>query len=170
MRTYFALGDRVLCVEVSPGAEPGRLRVEVDGRAREVEVLRFEAGCLLARLDGRRFRAFVAREGDVRWVKIPGRPAFRLRVARTPQAARARKGGDDRLAASMHSQVVSVEVREGQRVRKGDVLVVLEAMKMETRLLAPHDGRVVKVSCAPGDVVEPGVALVELESAEETDS
>ena len=47
-------------------------------------------------------------------------------------------------------------------VRRGDVLVMLEAMKMELPLRAPHDGVVRAVRCAPGDLVQPGAPLVEL--------
>jgi biotin carboxyl carrier protein len=47
-------------------------------------------------------------------------------------------------------------------VARGDTLVVLEAMKMEIRVTAPHEGRVSRLLCAPGDVVERGQPLVEL--------
>jgi len=58
---------------------------------------------------------------------------------------------------------VKVNAAPGQEVRKGDELVVVEAMKMENAVRAPRDGRVLRVSARPGDMVAPGTALVELE-------
>ena len=65
----------------------------------------------------------------------------------------------------MDGLVTSVLAREGDQVRAGTPLVVLEAMKMEIRLVAPFAGRVKRVTCAPGDVVERGRVLVELEAS-----
>jgi propionyl-CoA carboxylase alpha chain len=54
---------------------------------------------------------------------------------------------------------------EGAMVVKGDTLVLLEAMKMELRVAAPSAGRIVKVNCQAGQVVERGQVLVELADA-----
>jgi acetyl/propionyl-CoA carboxylase alpha subunit len=66
------------------------------------------------------------------------------------------------LAAPMPASVLRVLVEPGQRVRKGDPVVVLEAMKMELPLLAPADGSVAAVRCREGDLVAPGAQLIEL--------
>lgn len=66
------------------------------------------------------------------------------------------------VTAAMPSQVQSILVEEGQVVTSGEPLLILEAMKMETRIAAPHDGQVYKISCAVGDVVERGQVLVEI--------
>ena len=63
----------------------------------------------------------------------------------------------------MPATVVAIHVTAGQTVTAGDVLVVLEAMKMELAVTAPHDGRVRSIACRVGELVQPGVALVELE-------
>lgn len=73
-------------------------------------------------------------------------------------------GTDDAmLQAPMPARVRSVATANGRAVRAGDVLVVLEAMKMELSVRAPRDGTVRTVRCAVGDLVQPGVPLVELE-------
>jgi biotin carboxyl carrier protein len=59
---------------------------------------------------------------------------------------------------------VNVLVQPGARVAKGDVLVMLEAMKMELPVKAPRDGVVRAIRCQPGELVQPGVDLVELAS------
>ena len=68
-----------------------------------------------------------------------------------------------RVLAPMPGQVVSVAVSEGDRVRPGDVLVVVEAMKMEHEVRAPGPGTVTAVRFAPGDRVEEGVELVSVD-------
>jgi 3-methylcrotonyl-CoA carboxylase alpha subunit len=55
---------------------------------------------------------------------------------------------------------------EGAEVKRGDTLVVLEAMKMELRLTAPYAGQVRRVHCVAGQVVERGQVLVEVEASE----
>ena len=67
------------------------------------------------------------------------------------------------LEAPMPGRVVAVKVVAGQRVAKGEELLVVEAMKMENALRAPRDGVVRAVHVAAGDLVAPGRALVEVE-------
>ena len=67
------------------------------------------------------------------------------------------------LAAPMPATVVAINVTAGQTVKAGDVLVVLEAMKMELAVTAPHDGRVRALACHVGELVQPGIQLLELE-------
>ena len=68
-----------------------------------------------------------------------------------------------RVLAPMPGQVVSVAVSEGDRVRAGDVLVVVEAMKMEHEVRAPGSGTVTAVRFAPGERVEEGAELVSVD-------
>ena len=60
----------------------------------------------------------------------------------------------------MPGAVLALEVSSGDRVRKGDLLLILEAMKMEHRITAPRDGAVEAVHVAVGDQVENGQLLV----------
>jgi len=70
---------------------------------------------------------------------------------------------DGAIVSPMPGRIVSVEVADGQRVKRGDKLVVLEAMKMEQALLASCDGIVRALSVAQGDQVAEGKVLLELE-------
>ena len=63
----------------------------------------------------------------------------------------------------MPGKVIAVNVAPGDTVMKGDELLVVEAMKMENAVRAPREGRVKSVSAQVGDMVSPGVVLVELE-------
>ena len=62
----------------------------------------------------------------------------------------------------MPGQVLKIFVETGDVVRKGDPLLVLEAMKMEHQIAAPYDGRVESIGCKAGDLVQPGIDLISL--------
>jgi len=70
------------------------------------------------------------------------------------------------LVAPMPGAILATEVKSGDNVSKGDVLIVLEAMKMEHRITAPRDGKVENVHVAIGDQVEKEQLLVSLEEEE----
>ena len=63
----------------------------------------------------------------------------------------------------MPGKVLQVRVAAGDRVARGDTLVILEAMKMEHAVTAPHDGTVAEVRAEPGQQVEAGAILVVLD-------
>ncbi|MCG7530157.1 acetyl/propionyl/methylcrotonyl-CoA carboxylase subunit alpha [Psychrobium sp. MM17-31] len=69
---------------------------------------------------------------------------------------------EDKLTAPMNGTIVEVPVTAGQSVKEGDVLVIMEAMKMEYSITATHDGVVSEVFFAAGDMVKDGDQLVEL--------
>ena len=83
-------------------------------------------------------------------------------VQAAPVAAPAPAAGGEAVCAPMPGTILSVAVSAGQAVKKGDVLCVLEAMKMENEIYAPRDGEVASVSVAKGESVESGKALVTL--------
>lgn len=110
---------------------------------------------------GRATRVFVAGPPTSPWVWCDGR-AFRLEVAdaaRPPSSAADIPGG---LSAPMPATVREIRVAPGDVVARGDTLLVLEAMKMELPLRSPADGTVASVACQVGEMVQPGVPLVEL--------
>ena len=67
------------------------------------------------------------------------------------------------LTAPMPATIIEIKVAPGDAVKKGDILIVLEAMKMELPVRAPGDGRVKAVHCRPGDLVQPETSLIDLE-------
>ena len=105
--------------------------------------------------------AWVAASGDIRWVFVNGN-VYELDV-RPPGGRRRATAGHSALAAPMPATVIRIEVSPGARVSRGDTLVILEAMKMELPIRADSDGTVTRVACKAGDLVQPGVALVEIE-------
>jgi acetyl-CoA/propionyl-CoA carboxylase biotin carboxyl carrier protein len=91
-------------------------------------------------------------------------------TARDPQAAASVEAGfsashdEVALSSPMPATVRSVHVTPGQVVARGDLLVMLEAMKMEMPIRAPRDGTVTFIRCKPAELVQAGVPLVEFES------
>jgi biotin carboxyl carrier protein len=83
-------------------------------------------------------------------------------AAPAPVAAPAPAEGEN-ICAPMPGTVLSVNVSAGQTVKKGDVLCVLEAMKMENEIYAPRDGSVASVNTTKGESVESGKVLVVLQ-------
>ena len=63
------------------------------------------------------------------------------------------------VSAPMPGKILAVKASAGQAVKKGDVIMVLEAMKMENDIVAPQDGTIATINVAVGDSVEPGAAL-----------
>ena len=70
--------------------------------------------------------------------------------------------GAVKVNAPMPGKILKVNVNAGTAVKKGDVLLVLEAMKMENEICAPQDGTVATVECSVGDSVETGKVLVSM--------
>lgn len=90
-----------------------------------------------------------------------GRAGGRSGASRGPKAPKAgRKGG---VAAQIAGRIMSVNVKAGDDVKAGDVLLLLEAMKMENEIKAPADGKVAEVVVKEGDKVSEGDTLVVIE-------
>jgi len=109
---------------------------------------------------GKKTRCAVARGRRGVWVSCEGRTY--LLEDDHPEEAKG-SASTDELRAPMTGRVVQVAALKGASVREGDLLVTIEAMKMEFRLVAPEDGVVADVRCAAGERVELGDLLVQLE-------
>lgn len=86
-------------------------------------------------------------------------PAAAAPVAAPAVAPAAAPAGGEKVCAPMPGTILSVNVSNGSAVKKGDVLMILEAMKMENEIMAPCDGTVTSVAAAKGAAVESGSLL-----------
>ncbi|MBK6794112.1 MAG: biotin/lipoyl-binding protein [Anaerolineales bacterium] len=119
-------------------------------------------------LDGKSYESYVY-PGDEDWqvllrgrqfqVKVEDEREKRLRVAAGGGAA---EGGEFHLKAPMPGLVVAIPVNEGQEVKKGQVLVILESMKMQNELKSPRDGTVSHIKVKAGESVEQKQILLNL--------
>ena len=82
--------------------------------------------------------------------------------APAPAPAAAPPAGATTVEAPMPGKILNIKVSEGQAVKFGEVVVIMEAMKMETEIVAPADGTVSKILVKAGDSVDTGAALVAL--------
>jgi acetyl/propionyl-CoA carboxylase alpha subunit len=154
-RLHLLVDSQPFAVEVRSGV------IIVDGNA--AVLLRVtavgDARYRIESLDGA-FDGLAALSGDRIWIAI-GDETFecRLAPAHTPRGTGL---AGDGLSSPMPATVTAVPVGIGQTVEAGDLLIALEAMKMELPLRAPRRAIVAALHCRVGDLVQPDVVLVEL--------
>lgn len=83
-------------------------------------------------------------------------------VATAPKAAPAGGAGSIEVKAGAAGKVFKIEANVGQAVKKGDAVVIIEAMKMEIPVVAPEDGTVASIDVAVGDAIDSGAVLATL--------
>ncbi len=116
------------------------LRITVNGVAYDVQVEELGAGAAPA--------------------PVAAAPA--PKAAPAPAAAPTGGKGSIEVNSPMPGTIVSIAVTAGQAVKKGDTLVVIEAMKMENEITAPQDGTVASINCTKGESVDSGKLLVSM--------
>ncbi|MBH4397004.1 methylcrotonyl-CoA carboxylase subunit alpha, partial [Pseudomonas aeruginosa] len=123
---------------------------------------RLDGDDLVSRVDGVTRRSAALRRGRQLFLEWEGELLAIEAVdpIAEAEAAHAHQGG---LSAPMNGSIVRVLVEPGQTVEAGTALVVLEAMKMEHSIRAPHAGVVKALYCSEGELVEEGTPLVELD-------
>jgi len=135
-------------------------RVVISGTQFDVRVVLIEENFIDIEVDSRRVRCNLHRDEDTWYVhtssgdlEVCARPLFSLRDTTHLTG---------NLSAPMPGKVLTLEVEDNSQVKSGQLLLILEAMKMEHRIVAPYDGIVSAVHVATGDIVEKDVLLVEM--------
>ncbi len=144
----------------------GKVVLIRDGRTLDIEYAIVSEYHQHLVVDGRPFNVFIARDHDTKMIVINGTPYF----ITDADAGESRSKGKQRekvipqeVTPPMPAVVVRILVSQGDEVKKGDGVIVVSSMKMESILVAPADGRVKKVNVAEGDKVMPGQILIDLD-------
>ena len=146
--------------------EAGGHRIAIDGREHHVSIaaddrIEIDGQCLPVHV---RWRAD-AGAAHAGWLDLGGVCAGFSDVAALPPQRAARNASGD-VRATMHGQVAALSVAAGDRVRAGQPLLAIEAMKMQHRVDAPIDGRIVELGARIGAQVAPGALLARIEPEE----
>ena len=121
-------------------------KVKVDGEEFEVE-LEKEDGVWNVTVQGKQFQ-----------IEIEGGGAAEQGAKKRKRVGRGKRSGT--ISSTIPGKIVSIAISEGQQVSEGDVVMILEAMKMQNEIHAPLSGTVSAVNCKPGDSVEANSPLV----------
>ena len=95
-------------------------------------------------------------------VQAPAAQAEAPKPAAAPAAAPAGSAGSVKVSSPMPGKILAVKAPVGQAVKKGDVILILEAMKMENEIVSPQDGTVASINVSAGQSVEAGDLLATL--------
>lgn len=167
MRFAFRHRHEPLVLDVYP--EAGKYRVVADGCDHIAEAHYLDDATLLLVVDGQPYRVAITRQGKGRTVAVGGEV-----YPFTPESASAARHvaalAPPEIVAPMPGKVVQVLVKPGDQVESGDGLLILEAMKMENRLVAEAVATVAEVRVSEGDMVEGGQVLMVLRYREESPS
>lgn len=162
MNYQFQLGEENFQLELEKTSTGFRLTL--NGQTLPIEAVSLREGELRFTLNGQPHRAFIAAEGPQRWAHLNGRTLnFTVpQKEKKPRRGHAAGPKHDALTAQMPGVVRRILITVGETIEKGQTLVVLEAMKMEIKIAAPHAGTVEQVAVREGETVQRGQVLVEL--------
>lgn len=120
---------------------------------------------LQLKINGEKKTAFISKSDSIYEVCIDG-ITFSIKDLDDEEAtdfASSGGTGSDEVTAPMPGKVIKVLVKEGQEVKAGDKIAILEAMKMENELTSPKDGTISKILFKENDLVEAGAKIVEFD-------
>ncbi len=122
-------------------------------------------------VDGEEFEVVIDREGELWSVQVGGR-TFSIEMGEVPNSGKvsrrprnSRKGKSSGVVSSpIPGKIVSINLSVGDTVNEGDVIMVLEAMKMQNEIQAPIGGIVTELNCSPGETIEANSPLVVIDA------
>ncbi len=149
--------EEEICFEPAPeevllGDNMKKRKVKVDGEEYEVELEKQE-GVWNVTIEGKSFS-----------IEIEGGSVGDSAGSKRKKKGRGKKSGT--ISSTIPGKIVSIAVAEGDNVAEGDVVMILEAMKMQNEIQAPLSGTVTAVNCKPGDSIEANSPLVIIQPEE----
>jgi biotin carboxyl carrier protein len=166
MKYRLKVGEDIPDLYVFKTEDPNVLRFTAGDQQFDVSFKMLGENHYRLTVDGKSTEAFVVRGDQGKHVIVKGSSFFVQDADELPQRRGKPGGGEEapgEVTPPMPAVVVRILVKEGDRVKKGQGLVVVTAMKMETTLAAPRDGLVRKINTSVHAKVAPGDILVEIE-------
>ena len=164
MKFNYLHEDQQHSVDILPNSQG--FRAQIGEGSHDLRVIQSEEGEILFELDGRQQRVHWAKEERRIWLHFNGRTIELEKTVGSTVGTGAGHSAESILRAPMPGQLRELLVAEGDQVEQGQLLMLLEAMKMEIRIQAPYAALVTRVALQPGASVEKDQILVELESDE----
>ncbi len=161
MKYLTTVNDQTFEVEINRDG-----KVKINGEERDVDFHMISHSLYSVLIDNSSFEALVElRDGRYNVLMFGDLYDVGVMDERQQRLSKASAGfgvsqGEIVIRSPMPGLIVAVNVAEGQTVKKGDALCVLESMKMENEIKAPRDGNITRVSVAKGDRVEQNKALI----------
>ena len=163
MKTTLYAQDEALVLDYTQNGD--RYEFSLNGHSGQAQLISARNGSMTLLFDGRAVQAHVVSHGGRILVAVEGR-VYEFSTAQGNQG-RERKsqagGWEPEIRSPMPGKILEVRVSQGDEVESNQTLVVLEAMKMENTLASGARARVKTIHVAPGELVELGQILVELE-------
>ncbi|MDR1698425.1 MAG: biotin/lipoyl-binding protein [Prevotellaceae bacterium] len=138
-----------------------QFRFKINGNIYEVAVEETGKNLATVQVNGKTFSVETEKEETAKPSPAVPRPA--AAAAPRPVAPKPAQGGANAVKAPIPGSIIRVEVGAGQAVKRGDLLLVMESMKMENNILAKSDGVVKAVRVQPGQTVLQGEVMIEME-------
>lgn len=144
------------------GGKGSEYSIAYDGKNYAASASEIKPGYLNIRLNEQLIKCVISNEKENRFVFLNG-DIFQIKRIQPTARKLEKKEEKEGLASPISGKIVSVKVEEGSIVKKGDVLMVIEAMKMEYPIKAPHDGKVKKINFKINDQIEMGATPLYIE-------
>jgi geranyl-CoA carboxylase alpha subunit len=166
IRQQFVHADTLYEVLLTP-EQNGKYSAQVGDSTYSVTLWSYDNGDMTLDCNGLRQSVTMLPGTDNSWWVHAQGSSFKLAcVSLLPEAGHSQVA-EGSLRAPMPGQVIAVMVETGQQVRKGDVLLILEAMKMEHRIICPYDGQITTIHYQAGQPVQADTILLELQPLSE---
>lgn len=146
------------------------LRLQIGERGLDCALDALGDGRYRVRAGDARREALIAQHGDQVWIHLDGRTHAIERLNPLDVLAASGRGGENSALSPMPGTILTVQVKAGDTVKSGQVLLTMESMKLEVTITAPHDGEIAEVLCAPGQSVPVKATLVRFAAQAETTS
>lgn len=168
MELQFTIDQKIHKVEID--FKDGKYLVKLDGKQHHVDSQLISENCLSLLVDEKAYTVFIAEDKTKRYISVQGEQ-FCIEEAKSEAETRSvaessTLKGIPTIFSPMPGKIVKILVGEGDKVRKNQGLVIVEAMKMENEIRSPSAGIVKKINFKEGNLVDTVDPIIELEPEE----